>query len=567
MTRARKLRCAIYTRKSTEDGLDQDFNSLDAQREACASFICSQAGLGWRAVSDRFDDGGLSGATMERPALRRLLSEIKANRIDVVVVYKIDRLTRSLMDFARIVDLFDAQRVSFVSVTQQFNTTTSMGRLTLNVLLSFAQFEREVTAERIRDKIAASRKKGLWMGGSVPLGYRVENKALIPDPTTSETVRYIYKRYLALKSVQLLGEDLDRSDLAGLDPTKPISRGRLYTLLKNPIYIGKVRHRDQIYDGVHDAILDNSVFNEVQKQLERGAPKRVDGHNRRGPHLLTGLVFDETGDRLVPTHTNKRGKRYYYYVSDRLRRLRGATPAHPDIQSGWRIAARELERTVEGELTAVLSDPLRLSKVIASVVPVDQMADTVRRCAARLKNFQGATQEGKRSTLQRLLETVRITPQTLTLQINSQGVMEWLLGDGDIARIGATRDETYHTVTIEREVAIKRRGVETKLILSPNRPGVRPPDPVLVGLLETAHRAFALLTDGSERSIAGLARDLNVDRGDINRLLPLVFVSPKIVEAILEGTQPADMTGRRLSRLSDLPLGWDEQNALLLGRT
>jgi len=304
-----RLRCAIYTRKSTEEGLEQAFNSLDAQREACGAFILSQSSLGWKLVPDRFDDGGISGATMERPALKQLLQGIRENRVDVVVVYKIDRLTRSLSDFARIVDVFDAADASFVSVTQQFNTTTSMGRLTLNVLLSFAQFKREVTAERIRDKIAASKQKGMWMGGPVPLGYRVEDRKLLVDEDQAEIVRTLFKRYLELGSVRAVVSEANAGVVeahigsSGLEPTiavlpsncstpRRFSRGQLYHLLSNPIYAGKIRHREQVYEGQHDSIVDQSTFTAAQELLALGAPQRAHSTNVADIHLLTGIVFD-----------------------------------------------------------------------------------------------------------------------------------------------------------------------------------------------------------------------------------------------------------------------------------
>ena len=337
-----KLRCAVYTRKSTEEGLDQEFNSLDAQREACAAFIASQIGLGWKLVPDHYDDGGISGGTMERPALQRLLQDIRDRKVDVVVVYKIDRLTRSLMDFSRIVEVFDASGVSFVSVTQQFNTTTSMGRLTLNVLLSFAQFEREVTAERIRDKIAASKKKGMWMGGVVPLGYRVEDRKLLVDEPEAATVRWLFDRYLELGSVRALVEEAKAKGLTGrasrrsngeVQVTHPFGRGNLYHLLSNPIYVGRIRHRDQIYDGEHQAIIPIDLFERVQQLLANQAPARQSATNQSEPHLLTGIVFDEAGERLRPVHANKKGTRYRYYVSRQL------VDARRNGADGWRLAA------------------------------------------------------------------------------------------------------------------------------------------------------------------------------------------------------------------------------------
>src|SRR3954451_10572303 len=275
--------CAVYTRKSSEEGLEQDFNSLHAQREACEAFIRSQRGEGWRLIETAYDDGGLSGGTLERPALQHLLADIAQHRVDTVVVYKVDRLTRSLMDFARLVELFDRYGVTFVAVTQQFNTTTSMGRLTLNILLSFAQFEREVIGERVRDKIAASKKKGMWMGGVAPLGYEVSDRKLVILPDEAETVRLIFARYLELGSVRLLKQDLGRQGARSKermyrDGTRvggqPFSRGALYALLSNPIYVGEIAHKGARYPGQHEAILDRATWDQVQEQLRTAAPAR-----------------------------------------------------------------------------------------------------------------------------------------------------------------------------------------------------------------------------------------------------------------------------------------------------
>ena len=359
----KKLRCAVYTRKSTEEGLDQEFNSLDAQREACTAFIASQVGLGWRLVADHYDDGGISGGTMERPALQRLLQDIRDRKVDVVVVYKIDRLTRSLMDFSKIVEVFDANDVSFVSVTQQFNTTTSMGRLTLNVLLSFAQFEREVTAERIRDKIAASRKKGMWMGGTVPFGYRAVDKKLVVDEAAAEKVRAIFNRYLELGSVFALADELNAElSIEQALPTTSeksrtaYSRGKLYHMLANHVYIGKARHRDRIYDGEHEGIVDEKTFAAVQSLLKAQAPNRQAASGAESLHLLTGILFDETGDRLSPVFTVKGGKRYRYYISNRLE-----TARRKDA-SGWRLPAAELEQTVIHQFCLLFRDEVRLAE-------------------------------------------------------------------------------------------------------------------------------------------------------------------------------------------------------------
>jgi site-specific DNA recombinase len=310
-------RCAIYTRVSTDNGLEQDFNSLDNQREACEAYIRSQAHEGWRAVRERFDDGGFSGGSMERPALQKLLDDVRARRIDVIVVYKVDRLTRSLADFAKLVELFDANEVSFISVTQAFNTTTSMGRLTLNMLLSFAQFEREITGERIRDKIAASKRKGIWMGGSVPLGYRVENRALHIVEDHAALVRDLFRRYLELSSVVRLQSALDEENVRlPLRPSasgRPIGggrlgRGQLYAILSNPIYVGKLRHKGQIHDGQHEAIVDLNLWKRVQARLAEQAQAR-NGYHRDDSFLLAGKLFDDRGNRMGATYAARGSRR------------------------------------------------------------------------------------------------------------------------------------------------------------------------------------------------------------------------------------------------------------------
>tara|TARA_B100001778_G_scaffold334843_1_gene348257 strand:- start:3614 stop:5140 length:1527 start_codon:yes stop_codon:yes gene_type:complete len=318
-------RCAVYTRKSTEEGLEQDFNSLHAQREACEAYIISQRSEGWHLVSEEYDDGGYSGGTLKRPALERLLEDIKAKKIDIVVVYKIDRLTRSLMDFSKLVEVFDEYGVTFVSVTQSFNTTTSMGRLTLNMLLSFAQFEREVTSERIRDKMAASKKKGMWMGGVSPLGYKVENRSLIADEAHVDLARHIFDRYISLKSVKPLKQELDAKGIR--TPIKMskngnksggvfFSRGALYAILKNPIYIGKIAHKGNIYDGQHEGIIDEAVWHKAQAIMSSNRVERKEVTRSR--HLLQGSVFDKEGNAYSPTYTSRKNKKYCYYISQNL---------------------------------------------------------------------------------------------------------------------------------------------------------------------------------------------------------------------------------------------------------
>ena len=351
------LPCAIYTRKSSEEGLEQGFNSLDAQREACEAFILSQKAQGWKAAGV-YDDGGYSGGNVERPGLQRLLADIKARQVRVIVVYKVDRLTRSLADFAKLVELFDAHGVSFVSVTQQFNTTSSMGRLTLNVLLSFAQFEREVTGERIRDKIAASKRKGMWMGGFAPLGYVPHERTLAIDEPQATRVREIFQRYLDLGSVWTLqGELVERGWTTpvrqGRRPGggRPFSRGHLYRILANPIYIGRIAHKGQSHPGLHQPIIDLDVWDRVQAQLAQNAQVASDRSTAAEPSLLAGLVVDEIGRRLQPTHAKKGGKRYRYYIRPIVE---GSNEERP-----LRIPATELEGLVVGEVLRWLRDEQR----------------------------------------------------------------------------------------------------------------------------------------------------------------------------------------------------------------
>src|SRR5580704_7395932 len=351
------IRCAIYTRKSSDEGLDQEFNSLDAQREACEAYIVSQRHAGWVALADMYDDGGLSGGTMERPALKRLLEDIKTGRVQIIVVYKVDRLTRSLADFAKIVDVLDAHNASFVSVTQQFNTTTSMGRLTLNMLLSFAQFDREIAGERIRDKIAASKKKGMWMGGNAPLGYDIKDRKLVVNEPEASTVRMIFRRYAELGSVALLKIELDRLGLVSkrrdgaggrLAGGQRFSRGALYLMLQNRIYRGEILHQGTAYPGQHEAILDLELWQIVQDKLAANRQEHSLAVGAEAPSLLAGLIVDADGSRMTPTHATKRAKRYRYY----WRRL---------ITCKMRVPAGDIEGLVLDRLRALFSSRIEVS--------------------------------------------------------------------------------------------------------------------------------------------------------------------------------------------------------------
>ncbi|NJL07884.1 MAG: recombinase family protein [Methylacidiphilales bacterium] len=352
ITMPRRQRCAIYTRKSSEEGLDMEFNSLDAQREACEAYVASQRAEGWAAIRERYDDGGFSGGTLERPALQRLLRDVEAGLIDVIVVYKIDRLSRSLMDFARLVEMFERNNVTFVSVTQSFNTTTSMGRLTLNILLSFAQFEREVIGERIRDKVAASRKRGIWMGGFVPMGYDVRDRKLVINEAEAATVRMIFERFVAIGSATTLAKALVAEGVRN-KRGKPIDKGFLYKLINNRVYLGEAVHKGTAYPGEHDAIIDQDLWDKVHSILKESPRLRATNTRRQTPALLKGIIFTETGAAMTPTATKKGTRLYRYYASMDLIRNRPTG----DAAGPLRLPAGMVENAVLGEIRRMIRAP------------------------------------------------------------------------------------------------------------------------------------------------------------------------------------------------------------------
>lgn len=397
-------RCAVYTRKSSEEGLEQDFNSLDAQREACLAYITSQKAEGWTAVKTAYDDGGFSGGNVHRPGLQKLLEDIRTGKIDIVVVYKIDRLTRSLMDFARLVEVFDKHQVTFVSVTQSFNTTTSMGRLTLNVLLSFAQFEREVTGERIRDKIAASKKKGIWMGGAVPLGYDVKNRALVTNVREAALVKEIFEDYLKIGSVPRLKEALDQKGRR-TKSGHSFTRGMLYSLLANPVYIGKVRHKQQVYDGQHPGILDEKLWSAVQKKLQSHPVPRGQAGMRQ-EFLLQGLLHDEEGVIYSPAFTTKKKQRYRYYVS--RRKIQGMDSTD---ESMLRLPAQEIEDFVGQSLRDRLGDTHELAQILG--VDHDLEYRLLQKIAAKIPTLP------KQDLIKSVVRKIVVRPDSITLAIHS----------------------------------------------------------------------------------------------------------------------------------------------------
>jgi site-specific DNA recombinase len=414
----RKLRCAVYTRKSSEEGLEQEFNSLHAQREACEAYIASQKPEGWVLVHDRYDDGGISGATLERPALKRLLADIEARRVDVVVVYKIDRLSRALMDFAKLVEVFDRNNVTFVSVTQSFNTTTSMGRLTLNILLSFAQFEREVIGERIRDKFAASRKKGMWMGGFVPLGYELNDRKLLVNEAEARTVRMIFERFTKIGSATELVKRLRAENVRGKQG-KLIDKGYIYKLLNNRIYIGQAVHKGTAYPGKHQAIISPALWDKVHSILADSPRRRAAQTRAQTPALLKGLIFGPTGRAMTPAHTRRGGKLYRYYVSmDALKGIADACPVR-------RIPAAEIESAVIDQVRGLLRSPeiiVRTWRVARQSLDGLSEAD-VREALERLDPLWDELFPAEQARIvQLLIERVDIGTEGADIRLRTQGL-------------------------------------------------------------------------------------------------------------------------------------------------
>tara|TARA_R110001606_G_scaffold314556_5_gene461319 strand:- start:66 stop:1646 length:1581 start_codon:yes stop_codon:yes gene_type:complete len=511
--------CAVYTRKSSEYGLEQKFNSLDAQREAGEAFVKSQAGEGWKLVADRYDDGGYSGGSMERPALKRLLADIALGKIDVVVVYKIDRLTRSLADFARMVETFDSHEMSFVSVTQSFNTTSSMGRLTLNVLLSFAQFKREVTGERIRDKIAASKAKGLWMGGTLPLGYDKPsgtNRLLKVNECEARVVKQIFKTYLEVRSVHALERVLnERGIISKLRVTnkgktlggQPFSRGALFYLLRNQTYRGMLNHKNKVHVGLHEAIVDAELFDNVQKLLNSNSRRHGGRSGRVAKAPFTGLLFDSEGSPMSPSFSHgARGQVYRYYVSTSL--LKGGKKSG---KLGLRVAATAVEQLVEQSLLRLMPQAKYLPQIIPSRIEVHDASLVLYLPAKFLQSIRKRLVDDERA------EIHQADPKYLKL-----------------------------TLAIQMQ---RHRGKFT--ISSPGLPITRP-DPILIKALRAAHsiiekdrHGFPVLNAAPTQSYKRL-------------LVRLAFLAPDIQEDILVGRQPAEFTLERFIH-SKIPSCWEAQ--------
>ena len=571
----RRLRCAIYTRKSSDEGLEQAFNSLDAQRDACEAYVASQKHEGWGLIDESYDDGGFSGGSMERPALQRLLERASKGAVDVVVVYKVDRLTRSLADFARLTDLFDRHGVSFVSVTQQFNTSTSMGRLTLNVLLSFAQFERELAGERIRDKIALSKRRGMWMGGLPPLGYDGIDRKLVINDAEAETVRLIFRRYLDLGSVADLKRSLDGEGIVSkkrifadgrIVGGNPISRGALYQILHNRLYRGEIAHRGEIHQGNHEPIIDTEQWDAVQARLADQAPAPAETGttaNSEGS-LLAGLLFDANGNRLTPTHATRRGRRYRYYISASL--VRGGRAA--DATNGIRVPAGDLERLILDALAERLRDPVWITEAVATTSATEtvQLVDAAARLAGRMAASDDRFGDETRGTIRDAVHRAVVTPQEVRLTIDRHGLRRVLgppLNETDSPAVPHD-----HPLDIVIPAQALRCGKQVKLVVGNVSTTPRKVDPVLLRLVSDAHRWFDGLRTGRFATIAEIARLEAQQVSHVSRTLPLAFLAPNIVEMIVAGRQPATLTAERLKeRKRPLQMEWKRQSEALCGAT
>jgi DNA invertase Pin-like site-specific DNA recombinase len=534
----RRIRCAIYTRKSSEEGLEQDFNSLDAQREACEAYIASQKHEGWELLPDRYDDGGISGGHLDRPALRQLMQAVDDKSVDQIVVYKIDRLTRSLADFAKLVERLDEAEASFVSVTQSFNTATSMGRLTLNVLLSFAQFEREVTAERIRDKIAASKRKGLWMGGNVPLGYQADGRTLKIDPEEAATVKALYDLYLEHGLIRVVKEYADRMDLRSRRRVRGegrvsggirFDRGHIHHILSNPIYAGRIRHKGQVYDGQHPAVIAPEVWDQIQQRLRDNAAKSRGTKRKAQRSLLAGKMFDETGDRLTPSHSRKNGKRLRYYISHRL--VKERSRKHPDA---WRLPADELEVLIADVIRKNLSRP----DFVAALMP-DISAAEIPGITTKLKSVQSAKQ------CLALVARVDLMPGQLNVLLSPDEIAELVECRKD--RVNAS---ALHFVSPFR---MRRRGVELKLHLGDAPSEV---DRTLVRNIVKAQRWMAMILSG--KTFAEIADAEGTSKRRVQDVVDLAMLAPDILDAIASGEQPDGLSSDYLIK-SGVPASWPEQ--------
>ncbi len=545
----KKLNCAIYTRKSTEEGLEQDFNSLDAQREACEAYIKSQIAQGWTLIEKQYNDGGFSGGNLNRPALIELFNDIKNRKVDIVVVYKVDRLTRSLLDFAKIVELFDSNNASFVSVTQNFNTTTSMGRLTLNILLSFAQFEREVTGERIRDKIAASKKKGMWMGGRVPIGYERVDKKLVVNKYDANKVKVIFEKYLELKSVPKLKKYLEDENIK-TNTNKNFAKGQLYHILQNKIYVGKITHKGNIYDGEHKAIIETRLFDLAQELLNQNAIDfSVEKSNSNS--LLTGKLFDDKNNKMSPSHSKTRKKKYKYYISQAITKSN-----KQNVGSISKLPANEIEKFVIVELEKYFAD-IKISQKFIEKLSIQKQNNIFEKL--KTINFIN------HNIIQNIIEKIVISKDWIEINLNKNQIQKFLYNlGGDIQDIAELKTFKQEFITIKKDVRISTtnsKGNKVLILDSNSKDEIFINDNLVKAIVKSYYWHELLLT-GKAKNTKEIQKLENLkDNSYIKQILNLRFLSPKIVETILKGTQPKDLTVSKLFNIKTL--NWQEQEQLI----
>jgi len=558
---SKHVRCAIYTRKSSEDGLEQSFNSLEAQREACRAFVLSQKHEGWAALNNRYDDGGYSGGTMERPALKQVMDDVLAGNVDTVVVYKVDRLSRSLTDFAKIIEVFDSHGVSFVSVTQQFNTTTSMGRLTLNVPLSFAQFEREITGERIRDKFAASKKKGMWMGGFVPLGYDCVERRLVVNQVEAGTIRRIFRHYFRLGYVSKLKDFLDheqirskvRKSIAGrTSGGQAYSRGALYHLLNNRIYIGEIVHRGLVYPGQHRRIVPQGLWNQVAARLQENNQAHRMGKSHSTTSLLSGRLFDVKGARFTPTHAVKNAKRYRYYTSQTVIRQAGSRPVIT------RFPAQELEKFVKSQVHCLLQAPDKFITGMEDNPSKDAVAVRAKDLAGKWSSLEISKQH---EFLRNILRRVTVGQTTVWIEIDKSKLLATLLGKKSNTS-PPSRTGKFDMIKLTGDFQVFRRGSELRLVAPKSSCSEGAPVPSLVKAVARAHGWYERIVAVEVTTIGQLAQKSGLTPRYVWRILPCANLSPQIIEALLTGKHRPNLTLKEI--LHSVPLNWRDQEKRIL---
>ncbi len=544
-----RIRCAIYTRKSSEEGLEQSFNSLDAQRDACEAYVKSQQHEGWQVIASHYDDGGYSGGNMDRPAFKQLMADINAGKVSAVVVYKVDRLTRSLADFAKMIEHFDKHQVSFVSVTQQFNTTTSMGRLTLNVLLSFAQFEREVTGERIRDKIAASKKKGMWMGGTVPLGYSCQERKLVVNESEAARVRTIFNEFLRLGCVRSLQDWLREKNITSRRGNH-FFRGPLYQMLRNSHYLGLIRHKKETYPGEHPAIIDRETWDKVQAQLDGNIQGKRSKVRATKASLFTGMLFNASGTAYTPTNANKNGRRYRYYTSQAVIKKTGKSSNVPA-----RVPAPDLEKTVVDRILDWLQTPTELIATLrgetTEAAPEGLLARVVAQAAEAAQNWRLRIATDRTLFLKTVIERLVMYPAHVEIRLRAPALVNEILGSGSLA-VGLPQ-----IVSIKCHFRHVQQGRVLRLIVGNTNITTHASRQAILKAIARARRWYEQITTGEASNIAELAGTHGVSPRFIRMQIKLVQLSPQSIERLM--TRPESLPLSLDDLLTTIPMNWNAQ--------